>query len=237
MQALEETLFLNKTLKVYQPKGGFRFSIDSVLLANFVELKKGEKVLEIGAGTGIIGFILLKKYPHSKIYFLEIEELFIEAIKRGIRANSFENRAFLIKGDALFPPFKREIFDVIFANPPYFKKGSGRESPKFLENLARREELFTLNIFLEKCAQLLKNKGRLYLIFTAYRLAELLFYLKSFRLEPKLIKFIYPSNQAHAKMVLIKAMKGAREGLLITSPCYLSEERADVYSSQESSSF
>lgn len=221
MNALEETPFLKGTLKVFQPRKGYRFSLDSVLLANFIELKKKEKVLEIGAGTGIISFILLKKYLLNMIYLLEIEPIFLKALRLGVKANFLENRALLIKGDALRTPFRREYFDVIYSNPPYFKKESGRESPFYLENLARREENFSLPLFLKNCASLLKNKGRFYLIFTASRLAELITTLKSVQLEPKVVRLVHPYPGKEANLVLIKALKGAREEIRVLPPLYI----------------
>lgn len=232
MERLEETLFLGGTLRVFQPKRGFRFSIDSVLLAHFVELKKEEKALEIGAGTGVIGFILLKRYPNNKLFFLEIEPLYIEALSRGVKANLLEERAYILKGNALFPPFKREVFDVILANPPYFKKESGRKSREAIENLARREEVFKLESFLKACANLLKNKGRLYLIFTAFRLGELIYTLKTFQLEPKRLRLIHPYPGEEANLLLLKAMKGAKEGIRILPPLYIYQGKGKDYTTE-----
>lgn len=229
---LEEVPFFRGKLVVYQPKKGFRFGIDSLLLADFLELKRGERVLEIGAGTGIISFTLLLRFPHSKIYLLEIDPLCVSAISCGISANSFEERAFLIRGDALKAPFKSGVWDVIFANPPYFKEGTGRASPKELRNLARRERTLNLDSLLETCSKLLKNGGRLYLIFTALRFAELIYKLKTFQLEPKVIRLVHSYPEERAKLVLIKAIKGAKEEVLVERPLYIYETKGGDYSEE-----
>ncbi|MFN4197112.1 MAG: tRNA1(Val) (adenine(37)-N6)-methyltransferase [Caldimicrobium sp.] len=231
-EILEEVSFLKGALKIYQPKKGYRFGLDAVLLANFVEIKPGEKCLEVGAGQGAVSFILLKKYPKAKIYLLEIEPLFLNALKKGIVANSFQERAFLIKGDALYPPVKYSILDVIFANPPYFKSGAGRECKDPLENLAKREKNFVLPLFIKNCAQLLKNGGRFYLIFTAYRMAEVIFYLKHFRLEPKVIRLIYPYREAEANLFLLKAIKGAKEEIRVLPPLFVYKGKGEDYTEE-----
>lgn len=230
METLEETLFLSGTLRIFQPRKGFRFGIDSVLLGHFVELKRDEKALEIGAGTGIIGFILLKRYPQNKLYFLEIEGIFLSALRKGVKANFLEERAYILRGNALSPPFKREVFDVILANPPYFKKESGRKSSEPLENRARREEVFKLDLFLRVCADLLKNKGRLYLIFTASRLGELIFSLKSVNLEPKVLRLVHPYPGEEANLLLVKAIKRSKEGMRILPPLFIYQGKGKDYS-------
>lgn len=218
--ALEETLFYKGTLKVFQPRQGYRFGIDAMLLAQFLEIKKNERVLEVGAGTGIISFLVLIRFPQAKLFLLEIDPLYTEALKRGIQANQFEERTYALRGDITYPPFKANSFDVLFANPPYFRAGSGRTSPYFLENLARRET-FTLKSFLKSCAKLLKNRGRFYAIFTASRLAEFLDLLREVKLEPKVLRLVHSYPGDEARLFLVKALKGVRQDLRILAPLYI----------------
>lgn len=229
---LEETPFLKGRLKIFQPKRGFRFGIDSVLLANFITLKPGERIAELCAGTGVISFITLLRYPKAKIYLLEIEDLYLKALTFGIAKNSLEKEAFAIKGDALKPPFKPSLFDVIFSNPPYFKRESGRKSPSEIENLARREEKFNLKSFLRATSSLLKNGGRFYLIFTAFRFAELIYSLKETKLEPKVIRHVHSYPGDEARLVLIKAIKGSREETRILPPLFIYQDRGKNYSEE-----
>ncbi|MGC8871573.1 MAG: tRNA1(Val) (adenine(37)-N6)-methyltransferase [Caldimicrobium sp.] len=232
MEDLEETPFLKGKLTVFQPKKSFRFGIDSVLLANFVTLKPKEKIAEFCAGSGVISFITLLRFPKVKVYLLELEELYLEALKKGIEKNSFKERAFPVRGDVLNPPFKPGYFDVIFSNPPYFKKESGRISPFERNNLARRETKFDLKIFLKKVSSLLKIGGRFYLIFTAFRLAELIYALKEAHLEPKVLRLIYSYPGDEARLVLIKAIKGAREEIRILPPLFIYLGKSKEYSEE-----
>lgn len=229
---LVPTPFLEGSLIVYQPEKGFRFSIDSVLLAHFLTLKPKELILEVGAGSGIISLIALKRFPKCRIFALEVESLFVECLKKNVSENNLENKLFTIKGDIKSPPFRREIFDVVFSNPPYFKSKAGRKSPYEIENIARRNENFDLNEFLKNVSSLLKNRGRFYLIFTALRLAELIYSLKKNKLEPKLLRLVYSYPGSEAKLVLLSAVKFAGEELRILPPLYIYDSPKGNYTEE-----
>lgn len=231
MPTLEETPFYKGALKVFQPCKGFRFGIDALILAHFLEIKRGERVLEVCAGTGIISFLVLLRYPWSRLFLLELNPLYTEALKRGIEVNGFQERAFGVRGDIISPPFKVSSFDVLFANPPYYRAGTGRTSPYFLENLARRETL-TLRDFLKRCASLLKNRGRFYAIFTASRLAEFLSLSREVRLEPKVLRLVHSYPGAEARLFLVKALKGSRQDLRILPPLYIYQGKNRDYTEE-----
>ena len=226
------TPFLEGSIIVYQPKRGFRFGIDSILLAHFLNLKPQDLVLEVGAGSGIISLIALKRFPKAKIFALELESIFIECLKRNILENKLQEKLFIIKGDIKTSLFKSGIFDVIFSNPPYFKSKSGRKSPYEIENIARRDVKFELDEFLKKVSSLLKNKGKFYLVFTALRLAELIYLLKKNKLEPKLLRLVYSYPGSEAKLVLLLAVKNAKEEIRIFSPLYIYDSPKGNYTEE-----
>ncbi len=215
------TPFLKGKLKIYQPKQGYRFSIDSVLLANFIKVHPGERILELCAGCGIISLILAYKNPKIKVYTLEINSLLNKALFLSLKENDFLERILPLKGDLNHYPLLPGVFDVIFFNPPYFKKRHGRENKDPHENLARRASpKFIRNLF-DTAKRLLKNKGRLYFIFTALRTAEILFLLKQSGLEPKILRFVHSKEGEEAKMLLICAIKGAGEETRVLPPLIL----------------
>ncbi len=226
------TYFLNKSIVVYQPEKGFRFSIDSVLLAYFLKVKPEEKILEIGAGSGIVSFITLKRFPKTRIYALEIEQLFIRCLLKSIKENRMEDRLLVIRGDINRYPFRAECFDVIFANPPYFKLNAGRKSPYPVENLARKEMNFELEEFIKMVSRVLKNRGRFYLIFTAFRMAELMFLLKKYRLEPKLLRMVHSYPEDQARLILLCSVKNAREELRTLPPLCIYQYKKGPYSQE-----
>ncbi|MCD6547957.1 MAG: methyltransferase [Thermodesulfobacterium sp.] len=229
---LVPTPFLEGIITVYQPEKGFRFGIDSVLLANFLSLKPKDLILEVGAGSGIISLIALKKFPQCKIFALELENLFVECLKRNVLENKMEDKLFVIQGDIKTFPLKRGIFDVIFSNPPYFKSGAGRKSPYEIENIARRNEEFDLNEFLKNVSSLLKNRGKFFLVFTALRLAELIYFLKRHKLEPKLLRLVHSYPSSEAKLVLLSAIKNAREETRILPPLYIYDSPKGSYTEE-----
>lgn len=229
---IELTYFLGGKLKIFQPKKGFRFGIDSVLLAYFLKLKPSQKILEVGTGSGIISFIALTRFPNCKIWALERDSMFIYCLKRNIFLNNFEGKFFIIAGDILYPPFKPETFDVVFSNPPYFKLGTGRESPYEEKNLAFREKIFHLEKFIIKTSQILKNKGSLFLIFTSSRMAELFYYLKKYQLEPKILRLVHSYPEEEAKLILLRAVKRGGEALKILPPLYIYQKSKGEYTEE-----
>lgn len=229
---IELTLFLGGKLKVYQPKKGFRFGIDSVILAYFLNLKPFQKILEVGAGSGIISLIALTRFSRCKIWALEREPTFIECLKKNVLLNNFKERFFIITGDFSLPPFKFESFDVLFSNPPYFEAGRGRESPYEEKNRACREKNLDLEGFIKKTSQLLKNRGNLFLVFTAYRMAELIYLLKKYRLEPKTLRLVHSYPGKEARLVLIRAVKNGGKELRILPPLYIYQKPKGDYTEE-----
>ncbi|MCS7150473.1 MAG: methyltransferase [Caldimicrobium sp.] len=224
-----ETPFLRGKIKVFQYEKGYRFGIDSVILANFIELKPKEKSLEIGAGCGLISFIGALRFPQAKIYLLEKDPLYLRALTMGISANRLERALFPLKGDAHELPFRGNSLDVVFLNPPYFKRESGRQSPNDLKESARRESNFDLKRCLREIASVLKKGGRLYIIFTAFRTTELIDLLIEAKLEPKVLRMVHSYPEAEAKMILIKALKGAKSGVRILPPLFIYQSKGGDY--------
>ncbi|AIH03371.1 tRNA1(Val) (adenine(37)-N6)-methyltransferase [Thermodesulfobacterium commune] len=231
-QRLTLTPFFQGKLKLYQPEKGYRFGIDALLLAHFLKLKPGEKALEVGAGSGIVSLIAALKQPKAKIFALELDPLFLQCLKLNSQLNLLENSLFSLKGNIARNPFRKEVFDVVFSNPPYFKPGCGRQSPDELKNLAKRETRAGLKEFLKAVAGVLKNRGRLYLIFTALRTAELMASLKEVRLEPKVLRFVhsYPGDQA--RFILVEAVKQAGEETLVLPPLFIYQEKGGPYTTE-----
>ena len=228
----KETPFLQGKLTVFQPEKGFRFGIDSVLLANFVELRKGEVALEVGACHGIVSFILALRYPFAKIFALEKEKLYVECLKKGVDVNAFQDKIFIISADFNYPCFKPNSLDVILANPPYFEVGRGRSSPDKLKELAKKDKSLSIRGLIQGARALLKTKGRLYLIFTAYRTAELINLLYQHRLTPKVIRFIHSYPGDMARFVLVMAQKNAGDETKILPPLFIYKERKGDYTEE-----
>jgi tRNA1Val (adenine37-N6)-methyltransferase len=210
--------FLDGRLKVIQFRKGYRFSIDAVLLAQFVSIKRDDVVVDLGTGCGIIPMVLLLTEPVGHVFALEIQPELAEQAVRNARLNGFEREVQVILGDLKAPPLAPSSADVVICNPPYRPKNSGRINPDPQKAIARHEVLSSLNDILDAAAKTLRAKGRFAMIYPAARLADLLIKMRGFNLEPKRLKVVYPSMRSDAKLALIEASLGGRAGLKILPP-------------------
>ncbi|HES59868.1 MAG TPA: methyltransferase domain-containing protein, partial [Caldithrix sp.] len=156
----EETLdeILNSSFRLYQKKKGYRFSLDSLLLANFVSLKNTKSVIELGCGNGVVTLILARHFSNVNFTCVEIQEDLADLAKKNVHINSLENNVAILKADAskinnYLPP---QSSDAIYFNPPYRKLNSGRINPNSEKAIARHEIKGSLIIFLKAAQYLLK---------------------------------------------------------------------------------
>ncbi len=204
---------------VTQQKKGARFTMDSLLLAEFCRVKSRDRILEPGAGTGIISLLLAKRHPHVRITAVEMHRAAAVLCRRNIIENGLEDRITLIVDDitnvksAMKPPF----FDLIVANPPYTAWRTGKQSPSIERQTARHDRSAPLGAWLA-LQSLLKNKGRYCLVYAASRSAELLSLLREKKLEPKRLRFVHPDERKPAYLALIEAVKSAGTGLEVLPP-------------------
>jgi len=210
--------FLDGRLQIIQSRNGYRFSIDAILLSEFVSIRTGDVVIDLGTGCGIVPLILLLTRPVSHVVGLEIqEELAFQAV-RNVLLNRMGQKIDIVRGDIRYPPMAGASADVVVCNPPYRKNKSGRINPNPQRAIARHELLASIDDILRTAGYLLKKKGRFTLIYPAVRLADILIRLRQFNLEPKRIQLNYPSIDSDAKLVLIEATQGGRPGLEILPP-------------------
>lgn len=219
-----------KGLKIIQNKDGFCFGIDSILLSDFAkEIKEGSKVVDLGAGTGIIGIMLSAKTKASKIIGVEIQKDVYEMANRSVRLNNLEDKLEIMNEDVKNLQEKLEIgtFDAVVTNPPYKKAGTGITNENEKKLISRHEITATLEDFIKTANKLLKDKGNLYMVHRPDRLADIIENLRKYKLEPKKIRFVYPNIGKEANMILIKATKNAKPFLKIEEPLYVYNEKGN----------
>jgi len=225
---------------ITQHKKGVRFTLDSLLLADFCRIKPRDRVLEPGAGTGIISLLLAKKFPQARFVADEIEPGAYELLLRNIERNGLSENITPVDRDIrdLSSSISRDSFDVIVANPPYIKAGAGRKSPFPDRHLARQSQIAPIAEWLD-LKDLLKNKGRYVLVFPANRAVELMALLRMRDLEPKRLRFVHPSLHKPASLVLFEAMRSAGIGLDVLPPLIVheqdggyTEEVRDIYGTE-----
>jgi tRNA1Val (adenine37-N6)-methyltransferase len=210
--------FMDGKLKLIQSKDGYRFSADAVLLSDFVSIKPGDIVLDLGTGCGIMLLILLMKKPIRHALGLEIQEELAAQAARNALLNKLQDKITVIRGDIRRPPLTRASVDVVICNPPYRKINSGRINPDMRRAIARHEILSSIEDILRTSRDLLKRKGRLALIYPSVRFVDVLLRMRRFNLEPKRIRINYPSVTSDAKLVLIEAALWGRPGMILEPP-------------------
>lgn len=211
-------LFMDGRLKLIQSKNGYRFSIDAVLLAQFVTIKKNDMVMDLGAGCGIIPLILLLTQPVGYAVGLEIQADLAFQMARNALINGFSQKMGVLMGDIKHPPLATGSADVVVCNPPYRKPDSGRINPDAQRAIARHEILASLEDVLQAARFLLRAKGKLAMIYPVERMADLMVRLRNFGMEPKRLQVIYPSMISEAKLALVEASLGGKKGLKVLPP-------------------
>ena len=227
-----ETLDTIKDIKLFQSKDGYRFSVDALLLDDFIDIKTASRGVELGAGSGIISVLLARRAKDLKIFAAEIQEALAGRAERNVRMNGLEGRVEILNSDMreLKNFFSTNEFDIIFSNPPYRKPESGRMSISEERAVARHEVEITLPELVKTASYLLKHSGSFYLIYHPFRLAELVSILRESRLEPKRMRFVHSRAGEEAKMVLIEAVKGGGTWLKIDAPLFI-HEKGNKYTS------
>ncbi|MFP4456142.1 MAG: tRNA1(Val) (adenine(37)-N6)-methyltransferase [Clostridia bacterium] len=204
-------------LEIFQGSKHFRFSLDSMLIANYVKLKSNVKVLDLGSGNGIIPLILAYRDNTIQIEGIEVQKSVAELATRNILHNGLDKQINLIVDDLrnIDMYFENEMFDIVVSNPPYFSPSNGMTSLKEEYAYARHELNGSISDFVEVAAKMLKFRGSAYFVYNSNRLAEFFAILKGNNLEPKRIKFVHPKQKNNSNTFLLKATKGSKEGLIV----------------------
>lgn len=210
--------FLDGRLKVIQSRWGYRFSVDALLLSSFAGTRRGDLVVDLGTGCGIIPLVLLCSKGAGRVIGLEIQEGLARQACRNAKLNGLEAGMSVVRGDLRRPPLKNGAFDLVVSNPPYRKAKSGRINPDQERAIARHEIHACLDDVLHAARLLLRQRGRLAVIYPAERSGDLLVRMRGTGLEPKRLQFVYPDLESEAKLVLVEGVLGGRSGLKVLPP-------------------
>lgn len=218
---------------VIQNPEKFCFGMDAVLLSGFAKIKKDERVLDMGTGTGIIPVLLKSKTPGEHFTGLEIQEECAEMAQRSVAYNNLEQDIDIVCGDIKEAAaiFGAASFHAVTSNPPYMIGQHGLQNPYMAKAIARHEILCTLEDVVSQAAKVLKDRGRFYMVHRPFRLVEIFQVLTRYKLEPKRMQLVYPFKDREPNMVLIEALKGGNSRITVEKPLIV-YEKPGVYTEE-----
>ena len=211
---------------LFQNPKQFCFGIDAVLLAWFAKAKPGERVLDMGTGTGIVPILMKARYPKGYFTGLEIQEESAELARRSVAYNKLEQDIDIVTGDIkeAGAVFGGASFDVVTTNPPYMIGSHGLIGENSAKTIARHEVLCDLDDILRESAKMLKQGGRFYMVHRPFRLAEIFSKMVAYHIEPKRMRLVYPFVDKEPNMVLIEGLRGGKSRLTVEKPLIVYKE-------------
>lgn len=212
--------------RIIQDPDRFCFGMDAVLLSGFARAKEGDRVIDLGTGTGIIPILMEAKTCAAHMTGLEIQPDSADMARRSVKLNGLEEKIEIVTGDIkeAVSLFGAASFDVVTCNPPYMTEHHGLTNPGAPKAIARHEILCTLEDVISQGSRLLKPGGNFYMVHRPFRLADIIVLLRQYKLEPKRMKLVYPFVDKDPNMVLIEANRGGRPRMTVEKPLIVYEE-------------
>ena len=197
--------------KIIQDPNRFCFGMDAVLLSGFARAGEGDRVLDLGTGTGIIPLLMDAKTKASHL---------------AVKLNGLESKITIVNGDIkeAVSLFGAASFDVVTCNPPYMTENHGLTNPNAPKAIARHELLCTLEDVIRQSARLLKPGGNFFMVHRPFRLTDIIVLLREYKLEPKRMKLVYPFVDKDPNMVLIEANRGGKPRMTVEKPLIVYKE-------------
>jgi len=230
-----DTLFSGR-VHCLQHQVGYRFSVDAILAAHFAPPPSGATVLDLGSGCGVIALICLYRWREqmASISCLELQPGLAALASRNRDMNGYGEKMKVVQGDLrnILDFFPAESFTQVICNPPFYKKNSGRPCQDQESFIARHQVHCSLAEVVGAAAAVVRNRGKVVLVYPATGLNALFSALHRYHLIPKRLQIVYsyPDAAAPARLVLVEAVKNGGEGVQILAPFYIYERRLGAYS-------
>lgn len=213
--------WINQKYHIFQPKKGYRFNMDSVLLGSFTPVTPGQSVLDIGTGSGVLPLLLLSRVPDLKILGVEIQNSLANMAQQTMRENNLKNveiiQADVREMDATY----HNYFELVISNPPYFKRNAGIENVDEMERVARHEVMLNVSELMDKAYKMMRPKGVFCCIYPISRLQDVLLEADRLKLRPRRLRMIHAYVSKPARAFLFQASKDAGQTLTVESPLIL----------------
>lgn len=216
--------------KIYQDTDMFCFSLDSILLANFVTINKNIKnIMDIGCGNAPIPLVLTTK-TNANINGVEIQKDVFNLAVKSVKYNKCDNQITVINDDinSLYKKYESDSFDVITCNPPYFKVNEKtKQNISEYKKIARHELTLNLEDICKISRKLLKNNGVLALVHRPDRMIEIFDTMRKNNIEPKRVQFIYPKYGEDCNLILVEGTKNGKSGIKILKPLIVHDKEGN----------
>ena len=221
-QAQTVDTILSGALTVVQPTAGYRFAIDSILLARFACPRQRARVLELGAGCGVVSVMIAALHHPNQVVAVELQPRLAAMIAQNAALNeTLAVRAICADIRRIIPGLTPAAFDYVVANPPYRAARRGRESPDTERRVARGGDGAMLADFIAAAARYTNDGGKVAIVFTASRTAELIAEMKQRSLEPKRMRFVHSRPGEAATIVLLEARKNGGIEAIVEPPLFI----------------
>lgn len=213
-------------LAIIQNPEKFCFGMDAVLLSQFISIRKGETVMDLCTGTGILPLLCCAKTDAGHIDALDIQPDSVDMARRSVLWNALQDKIQIYEGDVktASAQFGKCVYDVVTVNPPYMNDNHGIKNPDLPMAIARHEVLCSLEDVIRESHHLLRPKGRFYMVHRPFRLAEILSMMREYHLEPKRLQLVHPYIDKEPNMVLIEGVRDGNPMIKIAPPLIVYEE-------------
>jgi tRNA1(Val) A37 N6-methylase TrmN6 len=215
--------FFNGRIRLIQERAGYRYSIDAVILAHYAGRFPCKRVLDLGAGCGIIPLIMAYRNPAVHIFGVEVQSALAHLAEENVRENGMEDRIVILNDDMkhLNTGMTGGPVDQVVANPPFYRIDTGRINPNRQRAVARHEVAVRLCDVMDAAGRMLGMGGRVAVIYPAERLCDLVVEMRRAGVEPKEIQPIQSSREEMPKLILAVGVRGAKTGLKLLAPLVL----------------
>ena len=194
---------------------------DSFLLSYFTRTKRFERVCDLGAGTGLLGILLLSRQRELEVHNVEIQPHALALAEKTFAANGMTAQNYLADLRRLEGVLPAGSFDLVISNPPYFKTGAGLKAATDARQTAREENCCTMDDLCRAAARLLRWGGRFSVVHKPDRLTDLLCAMRAHGMEPKRLRMVQNTAAAAPSLVLVEGKRGGKSGLVIEPPLIL----------------
>lgn len=215
--------FLNGRIVLHQPRSGYRFSVDAVILSHLAYPQPGDTVLDLGTGCGVIPILLAFRHPTIQLIGVEIQDALARFARQNVFENQMDDRIRILATDMATLSLSDigAPVDVVVTNPPYRPLASGRINADGQRAVARHELKINLNLLVQTARRMLRKSGRFVIIYPSVRTVDLLSTMRAAGLEPKTLTMIHSTASSPARLVAVTGIHDGRPGLDVSAPIFL----------------